>query len=108
MLRWRVFWVIENNIAGFRQLQVGILILPMLLRGRALKNNVIGREGVPHLEHAAFHPRVPAPRAPKAKRRFIAGFLTLCRQAGQCSVVHNVEAELSRGALQHNVVRGLQ
>ena len=65
-------------------------------------------EGVAHLEHAAFHPRVRAPRAPKAKRRFIAGFLTLCRQAGQCSVVHNVEAELSRGALQHNVVRGLQ
>ena len=36
-------------------------------------------EGVAHLEHAAFHPRVRAPRAPKAKRRFIAGFLTLCR-----------------------------
>ena len=57
-------------------------------------------EGVPHLEHAAFHPRVPAPRAPKAKRRFIAGFLTLCPAPPRV-------AELSR-AVPNNAVRGLQ
>ena len=50
-------------------------------------------EGVAHLEHAAFHPRVQAPRAPKAKRRFIAGFLTLCPAPPRV-------AELSRGAKQ--------
>ena len=71
-------------------------------------------EGVAHLEHAAFHPRVRAPRAPKAKRRFIAGFLTLCRHCTALHTAHNVElgasaieAELWH-AVQHNAVRGLQ
>ena len=59
-------------------------------------------EGVAHLEHAAFHPRVRAPRAPKAKRRFIAGFLTLCPHCTvQCRIgCSNPGRVVARGAAQ--------
>ena len=59
-------------------------------------------EGVAHLEHAAFHPRVRAPRAPKAKRRFIAGFLTLCPHCtARCRIgCSNPGRVVARGAAQ--------